>query len=290
MKKLILVAAIAAATSSAFAMEAMDESTLSETTGQAGLTISQSGLNLTIGSVRYLDTDGLTAAQQTALGSPTATAGYTTANNKGVLAFNTISLGATTMDLDIDVASTGNVAGSRTGLILNQAISGLTFDVGSIKLDNGDHTSAAAPNAASNGSLGGFKLANLDLGTGSAFLITPKAGASGIVIESLKSQNISVNLGYYDTDVNAAGTAGADGYVKLPTKINNLNSGSITVDVTGGATGGLQLAMGATTIGSVELGNNGAGNDQVMIGTTNIGRVGINTLSLGASTLTVRGH
>lgn len=199
-----------------------------------------------------------------------------------MLSFNDITFSAVPMTLNFGVASTGGANDSRTSLVVAAEATGLSLSVKSVRLENDDHTAAAAPNAAANGSLGGFKLSDIKLGA-SSFLITPRANASGIVITSAQPQTFSTNFGYYDTDANAAGT---DGYLNLPIKINDLVLGSLAVDVSNV----LQLALGATTIGSIELGNNGVGNDQIMIGTGSLGRIGISSLRLDPVTLHVTAY
>lgn len=61
LKKLILASAITAASTSAFAMQALDDETLAATTGQDGLTISL-GTDVSIGALRIHDKDGLTGS------------------------------------------------------------------------------------------------------------------------------------------------------------------------------------------------------------------------------------
>lgn len=61
LKKLILASAITAASTSAFAMQALDDEALSATTGQDGLTITL-GTDINIGALRILDKDGLTGS------------------------------------------------------------------------------------------------------------------------------------------------------------------------------------------------------------------------------------
>lgn len=314
MKKLILVAAIAAATSSAFAMEAMDESTLSETTGQAGITVYIAGDTavgkdeLSIGSLRYTDTDGLngvsTATYTTA--GQTTVAGYQSAtpyNNKGTLQITGLKVNYDSMQLDIDVGSTGTLASARTGILLRQNVSNLSLDVGTISLDNGDHL-AVGLNSPSNGSLGGIKLTNMSLGNGIDMLITPKSSASGLVITPLtNSTDMRVNFGYYDTDITGSDTLNVAGAVTVPVKAFGVKlTGDTTIDVVnateGGTAGaGLKIAMGGMSATQVEIGNTnwlGAAGVSptggVNISGTDIGRIGINTLVVGASTITIRGH
>lgn len=65
-KKLILASAITAVSSSAFAMQALDDETLSATTGQDGLTITLN-TDINIGSLNIRDNDGLDASNVAAV-------------------------------------------------------------------------------------------------------------------------------------------------------------------------------------------------------------------------------
>jgi hypothetical protein len=60
LKKLVLASAIIAASSSALAMQAMDDQSMSDTTGQDGLTVNLS-TNMTGLTIKWIDRDGITA-------------------------------------------------------------------------------------------------------------------------------------------------------------------------------------------------------------------------------------
>lgn len=319
MKKLILVAAIAAATSSAFAMEAMDESTLSETTGQAGLTIVQDSLDLDIAELRYTDSTGaFEAASSTYASVAAAGNAYGTDNNagtpadtgsRGTLYVKNLAIGATQLSMDIDIGT--NSAGD-TGLLLRQRITGLTVSIGTIGLDGNDHMTRNV--AAGAKDLGGISLSGIDLGAhdaaagaggdaDSAMLITPggSGGNSGITIKSLIPQDIALTLTYTDND--AAQTISTSvGIEKLVdgAKSIDVEAGGIKITNTGlGATGvaaaglvagdvasGVVLNNVSTYIKSIDLG----GATGIQVASTNIGSVGVHGLTLGSGSMTVRGH
>ena len=110
-KKLALVAAIAAPFSSVHALEALDDSTLSGMTGQAGVTI-ELDTKVTMDSFTYTDTDGGASGE---IGG-----GSVVMNDVRFGGANVSGLAAATFDaaatdrldevtIDIDVASTGNL-------------------------------------------------------------------------------------------------------------------------------------------------------------------------------------
>jgi hypothetical protein len=68
LKKLVLASAIIAASSSAFAMQAMDDESMSATTGQDGLTI-KLNTNLSNLTVKYVDRDGIAGGNYTHAGA-----------------------------------------------------------------------------------------------------------------------------------------------------------------------------------------------------------------------------
>ena len=115
-KKLALVSAIAAAPFAAQAMEALDDSVLGNTTGQAGVTIDMSigDAGITIGSVTYTDTKG-------------------SADNDGgsVVLENIAIKNITNLSQTIDVSGTGNLVMGMTGsqaLVQKEIVAGVVQD------------------------------------------------------------------------------------------------------------------------------------------------------------------
>jgi len=225
LKKLALTTAVLAASTGAFAMEAMQDADLSSTTGQAGLTILTSGVNVTASAIRYYDADGTTGAVA-ALGIPGAPsfpavpgpcAGLdpaTCTNNfanttGGSVNINGFSLTANQILTTIDVGSNGSTATATTGLLIGSQVSNLNVNLGAISFDNGTELNGinlgAGPigRAGNNGAtytagvltsgndIGGIAITGLTI-PNSAMLITAGApqltgggASSGLTITSL---------------------------------------------------------------------------------------------------------
>ncbi|MDI1303122.1 MAG: hypothetical protein PSX71_14560 [bacterium] len=174
--KLVLATAIIAASSCSFAMQAMDDESLSTTTGQAGLTLSLS-TTLTNLDVKWIDRDGIAgdlnyansgAVHITPIGISAigqvitvdagGTVGDTTGNGQLRIGINTT--GATTINLNntkisvADAGATGSAIGADTTIIQFDAAAALNIAAGmntTIKLGNrvGGHfltSTATLPN------------------------------------------------------------------------------------------------------------------------------------------------
>lgn len=96
LKKLALVSAMIAASSSAFAMEALDEEAMAAATGQDGLRITLD-TNLSGMNIKWIDRDG------------TGVAGY---GNAGAVTIGPVGISTTGMTIDIDA---GGSVGDTTG-------------------------------------------------------------------------------------------------------------------------------------------------------------------------------
>lgn len=283
-KKIALATAIAAIASSAFAMEALDEETLSATTGQAGLTISM-GSNLSVQHLRYTDTDGITAAQA-ATWTPAVVAGY---NNRGTLDVANLAISATNITLDLDVGSTTGAdttlgtADDVTSLFVSQSITGLNVSIGQLTLDSDDVLRTGG--ALNSRSFGALNLSDVTL-SNSKMRITPggATGAQGVTIANGGGlANISLDFEYID-DGNSLSLGGATGNAAdQGINIVGLDQGTTQIDV---VAGGLQLTTGAMTIQSVQLG----GSTGIQMAGQSIGQVALLGVTVGANTITVRGH
>lgn len=302
LKKIALATAIAAVASSAFAMEALDEETLSATTGQAGLTITTT-TDVTIAALRYTDNDGSGAAGSAAFD---AIAGYNVAGaamtppraamsahtTQGTLMVEDLRIWSTggNITTTLDVGSADATTG-KTSLFVTSSISGLNVEMGRISLDNGavlsyDTTanSGAGATTANNGgaAFGAVSLTDISL-SNSKMQITPGGATdtTGITIKSLAPMDVRLDFSFTDdgNSISLAGVANDRGIT-----IAGMDTGTMNVDV---VAGGLQLTQGKTTIQSVRLGSNDSG---IRLGGNSIGQVGLIGVNMEASTLTVRGH
>lgn len=266
-KKLVLASAVLAASSSAFAMEAMDDESMSSTTGQDGLTIT---LDSTINdlAITYVDRDGYGASGFTEAGAVvigSAAAGIDlnlvdvvvtidaggsagTASGSGMLNIN-VGMATSTIGLGnvvIGVADASNTTGSSS---VGAVVGIVSFDA------------TAALTIAGNANLMNIQLGNEDQGA----MIRMNANMGNITLTGL-----SIN------DVNSGGSISV-GVLEL----NNVQLNT-SVDV---VAGGLQI-VSTSSFGEVGL-------ERVVLGGgASIGDIYITGLG-GAgesSTILVTGH
>lgn len=269
LQKLALASAVMAVSTGAFAMEALDDSTLSATTGQAGLTITM-GTDIEIGKIRIHDTDGLDGITATHTG-------YGAYSEDASIVITGVSVtSATDTSVRIDAGSTAagasvlhiEAALGATDIGLDGTVIGVAAGDGT-----GAVTSVLAFNAGTELALGAMTL-NIDLGsqpTGNLIYgRTTMANdvTSGYFLE-LSSLNITQGaeaIGLTDIGLSAVGgTFGAD------LAVNVRNSG-------------LEIGLSNSTALNVSLGG-------VTLGSTpSIGAVYIDNLTLGNNTITVAGH
>lgn len=221
-KKLALVTAMFAATSGAYAMEAMDEESMAAATGQDGITITITtpAAGITMNQIIH-DKDGWTAA----MGNPvTGQGGAIVIGSLGASAATAMKVvlgGALTLDIDADG---GNATGTAPYLNIGVGLTGTTT------IDTGDIRVASSTASAAGGGIG-----SLD---GSTAAKTPTV--SPVI---LKSMGITLNA------------------TKLNIQLGNEPQGAmIKLDTT--MTGGLTIsnmelvdAGGAVTGGSILIGS-----------------------------------
>ncbi|MCC2637308.1 MAG: protein FilA [Moraxellaceae bacterium] len=282
-KKLLLTSAILAASSSAIAMQAMDEEALSSTTGQDGITINldvdMQDLNIT-----YIDRDGIggdfagaggvlispigiTANDQTITIDAGGSAGDTT--GLGQLRIGMVANGTTVIDLggtEISVADANSIAngggsalGATTAIVSFDATASLTIAAGaSMTMLLGNRTATYTPGvAATAGTPDGDLLTDgadgdgiLDNDADQGFVAATPAVAENIsgdhmisIVSSIPSITLT-GLRIHD----AVGT----GQIGIGTiAVDNVNT-EIGVDV---IQGGLRVDTTGTTIGSIGLEN-----------------------------------
>lgn len=251
-QKLALVTAIVSS-SSAFAMQAMDDENLSATTGQDGITINAKA-DISGAVLTWKDADGFTGATD---------AGVVLVDGLGV---NTGTAGAI---IKIDAGTNG----TDSALNINVDIASLTVSVGKIFV--GDSTIETARTGgteildiSSDITVTGLKT-NIELGKGpQGALIAMSGTISDITIGNLSIKDQSTN--------------GGGAIVLGNFKLKNLVLDGTKVNVT---TNGLVVQMSGQTLGlsidSVKLGSTTA---------ASIGRIELSNINMGATSVTISGH
>lgn len=297
--QLALVSAIAVS-GQAMALQAMDDASLSDATGQDGidLTISTSGIS--IGKLLVHDNDGLDSGVATNGGTNlggTGTAGDYTTGAAGAIVVNGVTVGVSATQANaafggalakISIDTDSGAGGTATGnpfLNINVKTNGIDVGVGSIAVaaSNDVSTMVGARRGAGaettiisglNLTVGASEL-NVQLGAQpqGAMIIAQGVIQGGITISSL-------NL------IDAA-TTGAIGIQGL--KVTSANSANLAVDTAisvlpaAHASGGglLITPTGANDIyiGGITLGN-----------ANSIGSIEIQNLNMGTSSILVSGH
>lgn len=212
LKKLVLASAIAAASSSAFAMQAMDDEAMSAATGQDGLTITINSMNLDNLDVKYIDRDGLAAGTYTNAGAIHIFG----AGGAG----DGLSISSTGTTINIDVGgNAGTGAGTEGQLFID-----VTMGATTVNLQNVTIAVADADNTS--GSTTGTDVAVLQFGTGAALNIA--AGGTA-----------RIRLGERDA---------ADSMIEIASTLPSLSlSGLSIVDAVGGG----RIGVGTLTLGTL---------------------------------------
>ncbi|MDF2445575.1 MAG: pilus subunit (FilA) [Moraxellaceae bacterium] len=247
-KKLILTSAILAASSSAMAMQAMDDESLSATTGQDGLTVTLN-TNVTT-SIKWIDRTG------------TGASGY---GNAGGVLINNVGIASNGLIIDIDAGGNAGTGAGTRGM-LNIGVTnpnGITINLSgsSIQVADAQNTASGATLAAR--STTGTARDVIRFATGSQMVI---AGASGRLLD--------IDLG--SEDDNFMTLNGSLGTVSL--------TGMQIVD----ATAGDAIGIGTLTLENLTLTNasvNVAAGGLVIntgSGLTNV-NVGMETVTLGGT-------
>lgn len=269
-KKVLLATAIAAVSTSSYAMEAMDDSSLSDTTGQDGLiiTVTPPAAGI-VTDIIWHDTDG-----------------YTTRTGAGAVVIDNMTIDADSgirLDIDasgdVDNVATGNQAGLRIGVSL----------LGTTTISTGDLSVAASNGvgaAVSNQTATILPSMNLTIGSGSLaeiFLGNEEDGKSMINLNTTLTGGIDVT-NFAINDIDSSGS---------------IAIGTLAIDDTGAANANLaaQVAVDATASGLLvtltQIGT-GAGIDiamtNVALGSATVmGDVEINGLDLDGTTINIVG-
>lgn len=268
LKKLVLASAIAAASSSSFAMQAMDDEAMSAATGQDGLTINIVTGGPITGDIILHDTDGLTP------GGP---------GNDGAIVIDNFSLTTSGIDLVIDAE------GDTTSPYLNINVgiaAGTTIATGDISVATSNGLGAAVSNQSDalidsmDITLGATSM-NIQLGN------TPQGAM--IVLDTVMTGGLAIDE-FKLNDVVGGGSIAVDDIVVRNAVGTNLD---LDVDVSA-TTNGLEITLNTVGAGGLYTSLSG-----VRLGTTDysvptlapsIGNVEIIGLSLAGTVVTISGH
>lgn len=267
-KKLILTTAILAASSSAMAMQAMDESSLSDTTGQDGLTIkldtSLSGLGIT-----YVDRDGVAADGTYA--------------NSGAIVISPLGISTTGLTIDVDAGgSVGDTTGDGMLQIKVTAPNATVIDLNATKISVAD--------ADATGSGTGTKTDIITFAAGASLTIDGSATPLMNIQLGNETQGAMIKMVADIANASLTGLTINDANSSGSVKIDTLTLGTVhavnSIDLT---TNGLTINTAGTTIGEVGL-------ERVRLGATltigtaaAIGDVYLTGLN-PSSTITISGH
>lgn len=323
LNKLILASAIAAVSASSFAMEALDEDTMSNTTGQDGLTISL-GTDITIGAVRIHDKDGLNGIAglpnvygatnaftdyfAPALGGTSTAASVATPAESATIKITGGAAGQNGVNADQGIAIR-NIGGAQTVLtidagaktggtepVLHIGVTAAAQEIGLggtvISVQSGDGSAAATATNSAN-------ILSFDAGT------RLTTGGATLNIDLGNQPNGALVWGQCTLNEDAAGNLITLSSLNVLQGNNGIGLSNIAVQAAGPATfvttdlrvsvvaGGLEITtatVGGTgmdiSIGDIRLG----ANYTVASGGASIGSVYIDNLRQGANTITIAGH
>lgn len=271
-KKLILTSAILAATSSAMAMQAMDDESLSSTTGQDGLTVTLD-TNITT-SIKWIDRDG------------TAAAGFT---NAGGLLINNVGIASNGIVIDIDAGGNAGTGAGTNGLlnigITNTNAIVIDLSASSIQVADAANTAAGATVAAR--STTGAAADVIRFGSGSTLTIAATTAGRLLDID-LGSEvdnfvTLNGNLGTVTLTALEIVDASSNESIGIGTlQLDNLSLVNASVNV---VAGGLQINTG-TGLTAVDVGM-----ERVTLGSTpSMGDVYLTGLNIANNTITVAGR
>lgn len=256
-----LVAALT--TLPALALESLTDDGLAEATGQAGVTFVSSPLALSAANMFWHDTDG--------------SAAYVSAARFNLKAFSQILTG---LSVDLDVASTGNLAASRTGLFIR---------AGFTDLDMSASPGVESATGANHRSFGTFALNDLAL-SNAVFLILPKGnsaaggtGNSGLTLAYANIPSLSGSMSF--TDTNATGSS-----ISQTFTVTGLDFSNTTIDVASASAPDGDGQGIKVKIPSTALNNIGVNISSLAIGGTTAGSLNLTGFNAGNTELTLRGR
>lgn len=269
-KKVLLASAIAALSSTSFAMQAMDDESLSSTTGQDGLDIGITTANPITGDIILHDTDGVASL---------------TLPNAGAIVIHGFSLDTfgNTITASVDATGDANNDATTNDPMLNIAVSiptGTQIQTGSISVAHSLGSGAGYDNDS------GTILNSMTLTLGATNMniqLGNEVQGSMIALNTVMTGGLSI-AGFALNDANSGGS---------------INAGNITVSDAGAANTDLTLDVGvdATATGlSISLNTVGTGGMDVVMtnvglgSATPIGDVDVVGLNVAGTTITLSGH
>lgn len=267
-QKLVLATAILAASPGAFAMEAMDEESMSATTGQDGLTITMD-TTLTDLAIKYIDRDGV-------VGSTNYTNAGAIVIGEGV---NGINVSATGLTIDIDAGGSA-VAGTDNGMLQIKVGTSAATTIG-LQNVNISVAEATATGSALVGTA--TPIISFDASAQLTIAATPNLMTIQLGNEDQGAMiKLNANLGNVSLTGMSINDANSGGSIAIGTlSLASLNVVA-SVDV---VAGGLQINTAGTTIGEVGIENLRLGDATQPI----VGDIYLNNLN-PSTTMTIRGH
>lgn len=279
-KKLLLVSALTALASPVFAMESMDDSAMSEATGQDGIDIFTT-LNISGATLTYTDTNGFASTPSYA--------------NSGDLKVN--GLGVTgTVKMSVDVGATA--AGPEAALLLGiNGTSALNISLTSITVNKtGGATNydiLTLPVGTTITVASGYNL-NLELGkgpsghlgvlTGNIGTITVGDNATPTQKVALTDSSNSGTIGFSRVQLTGIDLGGGSGN---QTNIDVCDGTAVTANCAAGAPG-LKVTFAGTAMATV-----GANINDIRLGSATgpvVGQVAITGLNLSGTSMRIVGH
>jgi hypothetical protein len=277
LKKLLLVSAIAAVSSSAFAMESLEDGTLSDTVAQQGMDIFTS-LNISGATLTYTDADGIATP-----------ATYT---NSGDLKINGLGIvGDMTIAVDVGSTAAGPDAALFLGITgttaLNISLSGITVN----KTGGGTNYNIVTMPATTISIGSGYNLA-LELGKGSSGHLGVLKGSIGTI--SIGTLGTAQTVAVVDTT--NTGTVGVSqlrvtGVDLGSSAVNNTSIDVCNAVATSSCTAaetGLKVKFNGTAMGAV-----GLAMDNIRLGSSTgaiVGQMSVSGLNLSGTSLRIVGH
>lgn len=296
LKKLLLASAIAALSASSFAMEAMDESALSDTVAQEGLDIFL-GLNITGATLTYTDADGVTPATT----PPYGASGDLKVNNLGIkgdvkitldVGGNNAATPTTDAALFVGIEGTSALEIKMDSITVNKT--GATDNFNVVTMPAGTAITIAT----------GYKL-NLELGKGPSGHLGVLTGNLGTVTlgtvktgTSSTAQTVALVDGGSGT---GAGTIGVSGLELSGLDLGNTAANNVSIDACNGTLGtgsstctavatdvGLKIKVNGTALNAV-----GVTMNDIRLGSSTgaiVGKVAVTGLNLSGTTMRIVGH
>lgn len=284
--KKILLASLIAASTSAFAMESLDEEALSDTTGQTGVLIGITPPAMSFSVVLH-DTDGYAGATDSGaivFGDPYSPAA---GRVKTQLSFT----GEVVMKIDATGDNNGATAGGAPTLRVNVAIPGMTLHTGDMYAADTDATGTLAGFQALSATKTAIILSDMTMTMGATtlnFELGNENQGAMLKIATAMTGGFSIT-GFKLNDANSGGFLGTDLTVKDNAGTDLTVNASVDF-ISGGASGGMRVNLtqfgNATNGADVRLANLKFGDAT----TPTIGNVDIVGLNMNNTVIRIAGQ